>query len=378
MDSNLSQSLLSFALDIYKQAQPLSSSGDGNIFCSPFSITAALGMTLAGARGNTAKEISTALHVKDDAAFHKSLSRLQDSFKGLVPDIALHVANRIYCEKTFDPLESYCAFLQKTYATTIESVDFRGNPEAVRLQINSWVEEVTRTKIKDLLPEDTVTAMTVVILINAVYFKGLWHDQFNPKCTRPMDFHKTLAAVTSVDMMYRKGTFKIGYSSQLRATALEMPYKGGKTSMIILLPDEIEGLKSLEQELTPLNFSSVLEGMSSEDDVEVYLPKFKVEQSMDLKKVLHHLGVKEVFTRAADLSGISKGDEFMFSDAIHKAFVEVNEEGTEAAAATAMMMMRCCMMQPENRVFKADHPFMFFIAAHEPSVVLFVGSLKHP
>lgn len=378
MEADHSQALFGFALDIYKQAYLVSNSRDGNAFCSPFSIAAALGMTLAGARGNTSKEIVRALHQDDDSAFHKHLSHLRESFKSLVPDIALHVANRMYCEKTFQPLEAYFALLKESYSTTVESVNFRGNAEAVRQQINVWVEDVTRGKIKDLLPQGVVTAATVVMLVNAVYFKGVWYRQFDPSLTRPMNFHGSSSAVTTVDMMYREGDFKVGYSEGLKATALEIPYKGERTSMVILLPDETEGLRHVENALTVENFSSLLVKMDSESGVQVYLPKFKVEQGMDLKKVLQQLGVQDLFTSNADLSGICAKGQLMVSDAIHKAFVEVNEEGTEAAAATAVAVMFCSMPIMNNRIFKADHPFMFFILAHDPTVVLFVGHVKSP
>lgn len=374
MDSDLSGPLLSFAIDIYTEVRR--GSGGGNIIFSPFSIAAALGMTLAGARRNTAKQILTALHVNDDSVFHKHFSQLQESLKKHVPGTAVDLANRVYCAKNFQLLETYRALLEEMYATTAESVDFAGDSDGVRQRINDWVEVVTRSKIKDLLPRDLITDKTVAILVNAVYFKGLWDQPFSRDGTEPMEFHETSTVTTTVDTMFRKGKFKIGYSHELKATALEMPYINSTASMIVLLPNEIEGLSSLHESLSCHRLSQFLAQMKTDDNVYVYFPKFSLGEVVDLKTVLCQLGVNELFASSADLSGISAASGFQFSDAVHKAFVEVNEESTEAAAATALVRVKKCV--GERTIFKADHPFTFFILGNDPRVVLFMGSLNRP
>ncbi|XP_064481720.1 leukocyte elastase inhibitor-like isoform X2 [Ornithodoros turicata] len=362
---DLVQPMLHFAIDVYKQVQ------SSDTFFSPFSIAAALSMTLPGTRGNTAKQIATALHIRED--IHEAFSQLQKSLQGCACE--LHIANRIYSNRRLNPLRAFCALLEEYYSTTIETVDF--SDDAVREKINAWVERVTHDKIKDLLAPGTLDSFTVLVIVNAIYFKGAWKKIFPPYQTKPMDFYETSSTTKKVDMMFQKGNFRMGSNKELKVTTLELPYRGDMASMIILLPDEIDGLKFVQERLTVENLASVLHDMRMERDVELFLPKFKVEQTMALKKVLMDLGVKDMFDDSADLTGITERKEVKFSHAVHKAYVDVNEEGTEAAAATAMVMcnsMSTAVAVP--KVFKVDHPFMFFIMARD--VVLFLGSLSHP
>ncbi|XP_064481713.1 leukocyte elastase inhibitor-like [Ornithodoros turicata] len=362
---DLIQPLLHFAIDVYKQVQ------SPDTFFSPLSIAAALSMTLPGTRGNTAKEIATALHIKEDV--HEAFSQLQKSLQDCACE--LNIANRIYSDRRLNPLRAFCALLQEYYSTTIETVDFCD--DAVRQKINAWVEQVTNDKIKDLLAPGTVDQLTLLVLVNAVYFKGTWQTRFEEHATSLMDFYETSSTAKKVDMMFQKGNFRMGYNEELKVTTLELPYSGDEASMVILLPDEIDGLKFVQEHLTVENLTSALHDMRMERDVEVFLPKFKVEQTMELKKVLRDLGVKDMFDDSADLTGITERRDVKFSHAVHKAYVDVNEEGTEAAAATAMVMVcRMAAVFVEPKVFKVDHPFMFCILARD--VVLFFGSLSHP
>ncbi|XP_064481716.1 leukocyte elastase inhibitor-like isoform X1 [Ornithodoros turicata] len=364
---DLVQPLLHFAIDVYKQVQR------SDTFFSPFSIAAALSMTLPGTRGNTAKEIATALHIKED--IHEAFSQLQKSLQGCACE--LNIANRIYSDRKLNPVRAFCALLEEYYSTTLGTVDF-GEDDA-RQKINAWVEQVTNDKIKDLLAPDTVDSSTMLVIVNAVYFKGAWEKTFPPYQTEPMDFYETSSTTKKVDMMFQKKNFRMGYNEELKVTTLELPYTGDEASMVILLPDEIEGLKFAQDRLTVENLASALHDMRMEREVELFLPKFKIEQTMGLKKVLMDLGVKDMFSDSADLTGITERKGVKFSDAVHKAYVDVNEEGTEAAAATAFVMnLGCCLGAevPKPKVFKVDHPFMFFILARD--VVLFFGSLTHP
>ncbi|CAN8000322.1 unnamed protein product [Ixodes hexagonus] len=373
MASYLGTSLLSFSVELYKK---LKSEGDGvsNMICSPFSIAAALSMTLAGARHDTAKQVSNALHVQDDTV-HQDFANFLCKLPGCAPDVTLHVANRLYTEQTYNVLEEFTRLLEKSYGTTIENVNFKRNAEKARLQVNAWVEEVTRSKIKDLLAAGTVDASTSLVIVNAVYFKGLWHDQFDPKCTSQQEFHEAAGRSKMVNMMHQKKRFRMFHHRDLEVSALEVTYKGQKTSMVILLPEKVDGLADLEEGLTASKLTEILEGLSYHGDIELSLPKFKLEQAVGLKEVLAAMGIKDLFDPLkCDLSGISANKDLVVSAAVHKAFVEVNEEGTEAAAATAMVMMNCCISFPTQ--FIVNHPFLFLIRSHDPDVVLFVGSVR--
>ncbi|XP_064481715.1 leukocyte elastase inhibitor-like [Ornithodoros turicata] len=363
---DLVQPLLHFAIDVYKQVQR------SDTFFSPFSIAAALSMTLPGTRGNTAKEIATALHIRED--IHEAFSQLQKSLQDCACE--LNIANRIYSDRRLNPLHAFCALLEEYYSTTIGTVDF-GEDDA-RQKINAWVEQVTNDKIKDVLAPGTVDPSTMLVIVNAVYFKGAWEKMFPPYQTKTMDFYETSSTTKKVRTMFQKGNFRMGYNEELKVTTLELPYRGDMASMIILLPDEIEGLKFAQGRLTVENLASALHDMRMERDVELFLPKFKIEQTMGLKKVLMDLGVKDMFSDSADLTGITERNEVMFSDVVHKAYIDVNEKGTEAAAATAVTGLGCCsrLQDLKPKVFKVDHPFMFFILVRD--VVLFFGSLTHP
>lgn len=372
MSGDLTTAVLAFTIDLYKQLLS-DSSGMSNIVVSPFSIAAALSMTLAGAKHSTANEIANALHVKDDS-IHKQFSEFLAKVSSFAPDVTLEVANRLYAEKTFDILGEYLATLKEFYNSTVVPVNFKSEAEAARLAINTWVEAATKSKIKDLLPSGAVDYDTALVLVNAIYFKGLWKEKFNPNVTSLQTFHMTKEVTKEIQMMYKQSHFKINTQcSDLNANAIEIPYKGGKTSMVILLPYEIDGLPKLEAALTPSKFSDVVAGFESEL-VDLSLPRFKIEHSVSLKKTLEKMGVRELFSSTADLSGIDGKQQLTVSAALHKAFVEVNEEGTEAAAATGMVMMaRCAIM---GIPFTIDHPFMFFIRSHDPDVVLFAGSVR--
>lgn len=374
MSADLTTAIVAFTLDLYKQLLSESPSETKNIVVSPFSIAAALSMTLAGAKGNTAAEITTVLHTKGDM-IHAHFADFFAKVATYAPDVTLDIANRMYTEQTFEVLESYLSALKKFYNSTVVPVDFKNNAEAARVAINAWVEETTKTKIKDLLPNGVVDSDTALVLVNAIYFKGLWNKQFNPEVTSLQEFRTSKESSKQVHMMYKQSHFKINTEcSDLNANAIEIPYKGGKTSMVILLPHEIDGLSKLEAALTPSKLSDVLKGLDA-TIVDLSLPRFRIEYSMDLKKTLRTMGVKDLFAdNAADLSGIDGKRDLVISAAVHKAFVEVNEEGTEAAAATGMVAMaRCAII---GIPFSVDHPFMYFIRSHDPDVILFAGSVR--
>lgn len=352
-----------------------------NIFFSPFSISSALAMVLLGARGNTATQMSECLkthNIQDD--IHASFAKLLSELNKADAPYALSVANRLYGEQSYQFVEEFLTLTRKHYSAELESVDFINKSEAARLNINNWVEKNTQGKIKDLLTQDAVDSMTRLVLVNAIYFKGNWNKQFQESATRDAKFNLNKNQSKPVKMMYQKTKFPLTYIPEANCQILEMPYKGKELSMLIFLPNEMEdsstGLEKMEKELTYDNFVEwTRPDMMDEIEVQVGLPRFKMEEKYDMKEVLMSMGMVDAFTMS-DFSGMSPANNLVLSKVIHKAFVEVNEEGTEAAAASGAVMMLRCALRPVS--FIADHPFLFFIR-HNPSMsILFAGRYCSP
>ncbi|XP_067434652.1 serpin peptidase inhibitor, clade B (ovalbumin), member 1, like 3 isoform X3 [Thunnus thynnus] len=352
-----------------------------NIFFSPFSISSALAMVMLGARGNTATQMSQCLkthNIQDD--IHASFAKLLSELNKADAPYALSVANRLYGEQSYQFVEEFLTLTRKHYSAELESVDFINKSEAARLNINNWVEKNTQGKIKDLLTQDAVDNMTRLVLVNAIYFKGNWNKQFQESATRDAKFNLNKNQSKPVKMMYQKTKFPLTYIPEANCQILEMPYKGKELSMLIFLPNEMEdsstGLEKMEKELTYDNFVEwTRPDMMDEIEVQVGLPRFKMEEKYDMKEVLMSMGMVDAFT-ISDFSGMSPANNLVLSKVIHKAFVEVNEEGTEAAAASGAVMMLRCALRPAS--FIADHPFLFFIR-HNPSMsILFAGRYCSP
>jgi len=272
------------------------------------------------------------------------------------------------------PLAEYFQMSMKNHFGAVpENVDF--TLDETRLNINKWVQDFTQQKIKDLIPKGTFNDLTRLTMVNAVYFKGDWLHKFNAAFTRPEPFYLG-SKENSVDanMMRIKTEFHSGYLDNLDARVLELPYVGGKLSMFIILPNKIEGMADLEAALTEDTFQTMDRAMRS-SEIEVGLPKFKVEADVKIKAVLTEMGISDLFDNTADLSGISGTDELYVSDAFHKAFIEVNEEGSEAAAvAAAVIQLRC--LPPPTEPFICDHPFIYLIRDNSSKLILFVGRLS--
>ncbi|XP_029384871.1 leukocyte elastase inhibitor-like isoform X2 [Echeneis naucrates] len=366
-----------------------------NVFFSPFSISSALAMVMLGARGNTATQMSECLFniifllclqclktsdSQDD--IHTAFAQLLNELNKDSAPYALSVANRLYGEQSYKFVEEFLGSTRKHYNAELESVDFKNSYEAARLNINSWVESQTQGKIKDVLAQGVVDGMTRLVLVNAIYFKGNWNKQFNPDTTRDAQFKLNKNDAKPVKMMYQKTKFPLSFIPEANCQILEMPYKGKELSMLIFLPTTIEdnstGLEKLEKELTYENFVEwTRPDMMDDVEVSVGLPRFKMEEEYDMKNVLVSMGMVDAFDDGlSDFSGMSPANDLVLSKVVHKAFVEVNEEGTEAAAATAAIMMLRCALLPAS--FIADHPFLFFIR-HNPSMnVLFAGRYCSP
>ena len=352
-----------------------------HLFYSPASLLIALAMTSHGARGNTAAEIMEVLHVASVSSpdLNRSMKKFIDTLnEGSDENNKLLTANRLFVQKSFDILEAFKEGTREFYDAELAQVDYITNAEYAREEINHWVEQKTNDNIKDLIPPGILNSDTRMTLVNAIYFKGLWLEKFKKERTISKSFFVSQNEEIKVNMMHQKADFKYFESQELTFQVLEMPYIGGKMSMVIYLPKEINGLAELEEQMT---FDCLQKSLSlldtSKKSVEVFLPKFKLTQQFDLNDILSKMGAEEMFIPGkADLSGITAEPLFV-SKVVHKAFVEVNEEGTEAAAATAVKMSAKCMPLPKP-MFKADHPFLFLIRHNDSGAILFLGRLLKP
>uniref|UniRef100_A0A8D0T1X7 Leukocyte elastase inhibitor n=1 Tax=Sus scrofa TaxID=9823 RepID=A0A8D0T1X7_PIG len=368
-----------FALDLFRALNE--SNPAGNIFISPFSISSALAMILLGTRGNTEAQMSKALHFDTVKDIHSRFQSLNADINKCGASYILKLANRLFGEKTYHFLPEFLASTQKTYGAELASVDFLRASEEARKAINEWVKEQTEGKIPELLASGVVDSATKLVLVNAIYFKGSWQEKFMTEATKDAPFRLNKKDSKTVKMMYQKKKFPFGYIKELKCRVLELPYQGKDLSMVILLPDSIEdestGLRKIEQHLT---LEKLREWTKPENlellEVNVHLPRFRLEESYDLNAPLARLGVQDLFGSRADLTGMSEARDLFISKVIHKSFVEVNEEGTEAAAATAGIAVFAMLMPEED--FIADHPFIFFIRHNPSSNILFLGRLSSP
>lgn len=370
-----------FSLDLFKKLSEYNPTG--NIFFSPLSISAALAMISMGAKGKTAEQVSKVLHFDAVKDVHSNFQTLNAQInKKAGSSYTLNLANRLFGEKTFDFLSGFLSSLQSLYQAKLGTVDFLTAHEAARKEINAWVSEQTKGKIPEVLSQGTVSTTTKLVLVNALYFKGDWAEKFNSEQTTEVPFRLSKNEQKTVKMMYQKKKFPFNYVPEINCRIVELPYVDDELSMIIILPDSIDddttGLQKLERELTVEKFQEWTQPEHmSRIDVHVHLPKFKLEDEYKLKPVLSTLGMVDIFNAgSADLSGMSGSQNLFLSEVVHKTFVEVNEEGTEAAAATASMIEMMCL-RPEEE-FKADHPFLFFIRHNITRNILFAGRYSSP
>jgi serpin B len=352
----------------------------GNLFLSPFSISTALGMAEAGARGKTREEMDKVLHLPEGApaAFGAVLRSLNGGPDARKRGFALSTANALWAQKGYPWNAEYKKLVAADYGAGLFDVDFQGRPDAARATINSWVEKETRDKIKDLLPRGSVTPTTRLVLTNAIYFKGDWAEPFKKANTKDLPFTLADGKKAEAPLMHRVGGYR--YAETDGYQVLDLPYAGNRLSMTVVLPRKPDALPAVEKELTGEKLAGVLKGLHFEKIVHVHLPKFKVEKSFTLNKPLTALGMKAAFTGAADFGGMHDGGEDLaISAVLHKAFVDVNEEGTEAAAATGVVIAATSIAPPPKpKYFRADRPFLYLIRDHQTGSVLFLGRLTEP
>jgi serpin B len=364
-----------FAFDLYSQLK----STRGNLFFSPYSISTCLAMTWAGARGETERQMREVLHLGDD----KQL--VQESFQELQSQLLeisnhagteLNIANSLWAQEGHLFRRQFLKIAKTNYAAHLKEVDFVRGSQSVANEINRWVAEATKERIQNIMPPESLSALTRLVLANAIYFKGAWQNPFEKSDTTEQPFYVLGNRERDVPMMHRFDTVR--YMAESEFQAIELPYRGGQVSMVILLPREIDGCSQLEARLTPAFISASL-GQMKRKDVEIFLPRFKLESGFSLNDTLARMGMPDAFSPKADFSGID-GDRWLFISGIfHKAWGEVNEEGTEAAAATCVAVAGCIVEPPPPPpVFRADHPFVFFIRDTRSGSILFLGRFAEP
>jgi len=362
-----------FAFDLYPKFKE--ESENGNIFFSPHSISVALAMTYEGARGKTAEEMQRVLHIPEDENLRReNFAKIIDGINKPDKKYKLSTANALWPRIDFQLLKEYQDTIEKYYGGKATPLDYAKDSEGSRQIINSWVEDKTEQKIKDLIPPGLLDPSTVLVLTNAIYFKGTWVLQFDPKETKEEDFRTSAGEAVRVPMMRLVDKDeKFNYAETEDLQILELPYDGEDLSMLVILPKGNK-LEKIEKELS-IEKLSEWKDMLKEQKVDIYIPKFKFETKYFMANTLKKMGMPTAFGPGADFSGINGKGGIWISQVIHQAFVDVNEEGTEAAAATAVMLREIARTTP---VFRADHPFMFLIQERKSGNILFMGKVANP
>jgi serpin B len=374
-----------FALELFAKLQ----NTKGNLFFSPYSISTALAMAYAGARNQTESQMAEVLHFpvsvkrSTDSASKFLLDKRQfaTEFGNIIKDLnkrgqkgayTLTVANALWGQKGYGFLKEFLELIESNYDGSLNEVDFVRAAESARKTINTWVEKKTNGKIKNLISQGVLDSMTRLVLTNAIYFKGNWAKQFEEKRTQKAPFTLADGQKINVEMMNQKAEF--GYMETDTFQALELPYVDEELSMVILLPKQFDALDEFEKKLALENLTQWLAKIHKREVV-VFVPKFKMTSQFSLASVLKSMGMKDAFSSDADFSGINGKEDLFISAIIHKAFVEVNEEGTEAAAATGVVMRLTSIGPAPIPVFRADHPFLFLIRDNLTGSILFIQDL---
>jgi len=363
-----------FALGLYGQLR----SQPGNLFFSPESISTAFAMAYAGARGQTATSMAHVFHFTlPPDQLHPAMGKLLVQMNEKSPNYQLSVANALWAQQNQNFQQDYLKLVEANYAAGFHQVNFLLAPETARTTINQWIEAQTNNKIQNLVPPGTITPLTRLVLTNAIYFKGDWLDPFDKSATAVADFHVSPVQIVKAPLMHQTGSFNFLDGGTFQA--LELPYKGNALSMVVLLPNDVAGLSALEHSLSADALTGWIARLRSAPRVIVTLPRFTMTQQFELSRTLAAMGMPQAFNSAADFSGMDGTRDFSISAAIHKAFIDVNETGTEAAAATSIIMRATAMrVEPPPIVFNANHPFLFLILDTRSGSILFFGRVVDP
>jgi len=363
-----------FALQLFGKLR----ANEGNLMLSPYSISSALAMTDAGARGQTAQQMQQTLHFDlSQTDRHPLFGRLDKALKAAQGSNELNIANSLWPQKKYPFRQEFLGLLRKNYGATVTPLNYAGDAEQARVTINQWVDDKTQHKIAEIIGPRMLDESTRMVLVNAIYFQGTWATPFPEYATQSDQFYAKPDTTATVPFMHKRGRFSYGVNDQLQMIAL--PYAGRKLEMLILLPRSRDGIGQLENSLTAASLSAWTSGMRDEQ-VNVALPKFKMSSGFDLAQTLIALGMKDAFDEMADFSGMDGSHWLYISAVLHKAYVNVNEKGTEAAAATGVIVKLGAARPPvdPSREFRADHPFLFLIRDSTTGSILFMGRVAKP
>lgn len=364
------RSVTHFGLDLYKQTAT-----SKNMVFSPISISPTMAMVALGAKGATLQQMSQTLHFEPcNQQLFKQMGQLQQRLVQQ-QQVEVCIANRTWLEQSFSPLRRYRRKLKRNFGATAHTLNFVEQPNEARITINSTIADDTKGHIDNLLPIGSIGSSTQLVLTNAIYFKGKWELSIDPKNTKMRDFFPSDGSTTQCPTMFVHDTFGIYHADDY--DALQMDYQGRGLSLLIVLPREGTPLADIESRLSLALYQTTLDGLSAEDKVKVYLPKFKISTSLALKPTLCSMGMPLAFSSAADFSGISKNNDLMIDNVYHKAFIEVSEEGTTASAATAAVMVRKTAVM-RDKIFRANRPFIFILKDNPSGTILFMGKVERP
>ncbi|XP_073406258.1 serpin B3-like [Dendrobates tinctorius] len=376
----ISKAVNNFSCDLLKEIAK--SEPNKNIFYSPLSIATVLKMIMSGAGGKTKSQMEKVLHVSQECS---SLKECEEELKSEIKELLsnqkgkkyeLKIVDGLFGDKAFTFIDQYVQRLKTEYNAEVQTVDFKHDAETERRKINEWVKCLTNGKITNLYKEGSFDESSVMALVNAIYYKGKWAKKFNPGNTREGTFHVNKNEKKTIQMMSQSGKFKYRALPEFKSKALMLPYEED-LCMIIVLPDETDGIKELLSKVTPDLLATWAQRKNlREKEVDVMIPKFKLEESYELMPTLKTLGMTDLFQGNADLSGISSTKGLVVSSFVQKSYIDVDEEGTEAAAATGAGVSVTSL--PKRESFTADHPFMFFLAKNSNFLIFFQGVFFSP
>jgi len=364
-----------FALDLYGQL----AATPGNLFFSPYSISTCLAMLYAGARGNTEKQMAQVLEFgANQQHFSSSFGELQRELEATRTQngLELDIANALWTQEGYPFLPAFLHVAEDQYQATVNQADFTSEADVVTDEINRWVARETKAHIQDILPAGSLDALTRLVLANAIYFKAAWTASFEETNTVTNTFYVSGSAQVEAPLMHQP-IVGVNYMETGDFQAVELPYGSNQlASMVILLPRQLDGSGQLEEQLSPASVSSTL-ALMRKQNVELFLPRFTLASSFELSRTLAGMGMPAAFTPGvADFSGIDGTTGLFISHVFHKAWGEVDEAGTEAAAATVVVLKGLAV--PPTFLFRADHPFIFFIRDTQSGSLLFLGRLADP
>jgi len=363
-----------FALDLYQELRDT----DSNLFFSPYSISLALAMTYAGAKGDTAQQMADALNFTlPQEQLHPAFNALDLALAGQSDNenFKFNIANSLWGQSGFNFNSEFLDVLALNYGAGMRLLNFQENPEAARITINDWVSEQTNNKIENLIPPGDIDTLTRLVLTNAIYFKASWEHTFSEDLTEDNTFTLLNGTQVTVPMMSWSEGETIRYAEGDGYQAVELPYNGTSMSMLILLP-ALDRFEEFENALTAERVNGIVESIGNQDVI-LKMPKFRFEASLGLADTLAEMGMPLAFTDQADFSGITQDQSLFISKVLHKAFISVDENGTEAAAATAVIMSLTAFPAPPITV-SIDHPFIFLIRDTNTGAVLFLGRVLDP